>query len=139
MGLRARVCVVIGHAEDQEVAPPKVGSDDPGIAECEEYLPGAGKLHAMQGNIKVRPLERKDINNKLKEMDTSIGVAEPLFDNWVYDGREYGLLKNVSEDGDASALATLGRSHDIKDNISLWNEMNPDNKFSYIRIKTKED
>ena len=104
-----------------------------------KYLPGAGKLHAMQGNIKVRPLERKDINNKLKEMDTSIGVAEPLFDNWVYDGREYGLLKNVSEDGDASALATLGRSHDIKDNISLWNEMNPDNKFSYIRIKTKED
>jgi len=93
------------------------------------FVPGAGVMLGSQGDIKVLPAEKPMIFERARR--------NPKNKKYVFDARENALLELVDEQGDAFSIVLYGAKHDFKDNIYVWNQQNPNKKFSLIEVTAK--
>ncbi len=96
-----------------------------------DFVPGALLKLAYEGYITLLAAENKKVHSRALDI---LMEEYPGCFNEAQKARRMNLLRIIAGDERSYAVTSWGANHDFRDVIEEWNEANPEEKFSYIRI-----
>jgi hypothetical protein len=90
------------------------------------------EAHLLYGNIVIQPTESAEIfNDRMHLVNSGAWAVADLYNEM----REDYALDQIAASSTPVAITVFGAAHDLTPNIQVWNQQNPQRKFSYLRLR----